>query len=205
MTLEKEAKKKPNLSTLPQAEPLKAVNRQLAALEGLLFVAGDAVKLADLSKALEVELGWLDELIDTLNSDYETQGRGLRVYRHNEQVQLVSAPEVAPYVERFLGVQSGNKLSAAALETLIIIAYRQPITRQAVENVRGVDSSGVINTLQARGLIEEVGRAETVGHPMLFGTTLDFLHQFGLKSLKELPPLEGLSQPPGQLQSSGEK
>lgn len=179
----------------PETKPANNITRQIAALEALLFVAGDAVSLAGLGKALEVEPGWLEELVAALNADYEAQERGLRVYRHNGQVQLVTAPQVAANVEKFLGLQAANKLSAAALETLIIIAYRQPVTRAVVETVRGVDSSGVINTLQARGLIEEVGRAETVGHPVLFGTTFEFLHQFGLSSLKDLPPMDGLSLP----------
>lgn len=172
----------------------RSVGSQLAALEALLFVAADPVNLTDLQRALGVEAGWLDELISTLNTDYIEQERGLRIYLQNGQCQLVTAPEVAPYIERFLGLQSGTRLSAAALETLTIIAYRQPITRQAVEAIRGVDSSGVINTLQARGLIEEVGRAESVGHPVLFGTTFEFLHQFGLSSLKDLPPLKELEE-----------
>lgn len=180
---------------VPAAIPESNITGQLAALEALLFVAGDAVNLADLGRALEVESGWLEELIAALNADYEAQARGLRVFRHRGQVQLVTAPQVALYVEKYLGLQPANKLSAAALETLIIIAYRQPVTRAMVEAVRGVDSSGVINTLQARGLIEEAGRAETVGHPVLFGTTFEFLHQFGLASLKDLPPMEGLTLP----------
>lgn len=171
-----------------------AVGRQMAALEAILFVAGQAVNVADLRKTLEVEQGWLDELITTLNTEYVNNARGLRILQHGETVQLISAPEVATSVEKFLGAQSGSKLSAAALETLIVIAYRQPITRASVETVRGVDSSGVINTLQGRGLIEEVGRAESVGHPVLFGTTPEFLQQFGLKSLNDLPQVEGLSQ-----------
>lgn len=172
-----------------------SVSEQLAALEALLFVAAEPVALSDLQKALGVEPGWLEELVGTLDSDYREQGRGLRVYSQGGQCQLVTAPEAAPYIERFLGLQSGSKLSAAALETLTIIAYRQPLTRQAVEAIRGVDSSGVINTLQARGLIEEVGRQESVGHPVLFGTTFEFLHQFGLANLKELPPLKELEEP----------
>jgi segregation and condensation protein B len=172
------------------------ISRQLAALEAILFTAPEGVKLADLRRALQVEPEWLEELLQTLNSDYEANERGLRVYRQGELCQLVTAPEIAPYVERFLGQQPASRLSAAALETLTIVAYRQPITRQEVERLRGVDSSGVINTLQSRSLIEEVGRAESVGHPVLYGTTVEFLHQFGLKSLKELPPLEGLSDEP---------
>lgn len=192
MSLEKSFPKAP---PPPATPPASNINQQIAALEALLFVAGDAVNLGDLAKSLEVEAGWLEELLTALNADYEAQQRGLRVYRHHGQVQLVTAPTVAAYVEKFLGLQSANKLSAAALETLIIIAYRQPVTRAVVETVRGVDSSGVINTLQARGLIEEVGRAETVGRPVLFGTTFEFLHQFGLSSLQDLPPMEGLSLP----------
>jgi segregation and condensation protein B len=174
----------------------RSVGQQMAALESLLFVAAEPVSLADLQKTLGLEAAWLKELISTLNTDYTEQERGLRVYFQNDHCQLVTAPEVAPYVEKFLGLQSGSKLSAAALETLTIIAYRQPITRQGVEAIRGVDSSGVINTLQARGLIEEVGRQESVGHPVLFGTTFEFLHQFGLGSLKELPPLKELEEQP---------
>ena len=192
MSLKKTLKKP---SPLVETQQKPNINRQLAALEALLFFAGDAVNLPDLCKALEVEAGWLEELIAALNADYVAQERGLRVFRHNGQVQMVTSPQVAFYIEKFLGLQSSNKLSAAALETLILIAYRQPVTRAMVETVRGVDSSGVINTLQARGLIEEVGRAETVGHPVLFGTTFEFLHQFGLSSLKDLPPMEGLTLP----------
>lgn len=194
MSLEKTSKKL-SPPQPPETKLTGDINQQIAALEALLFVAGDAVNLADLSKTLEIEPGRLEELLNALNAGYEAQERGLRVYRHNGQVQLVTAPQVAAYIEKFLGLQAANKLSAAALETLIIIAYRQPVTRAIVESVRGVDSSGVINTLQARGLIEEVGRAETVGHPVLFGTTFEFLHQFGLSSLKDLPPMEGLSLP----------
>ncbi len=168
--------------------------RQLAALEALLFVAAEPVSLNDLQKGLGVEEGWLQELLQTLNADYIEQGRGLRIFSQNNLCQLVTAPEVAPYIERFLGLQSASKLSAAALETLTIIAYRQPVTRQGIEAVRGVDSSGVINTLQGRGLIEETGRSEAVGHPVLFGTTFEFLHQFGLKDLKDLPSLPELQE-----------
>lgn len=170
-----------------------SIARQLAILEALLFVAGEPVTLVNLQHALEVEQGWLEELLTMLNQEYEEQERGLRVHRQDEMCQLVTAPVVASYVEKYLGLQSNVKLSAAALETLTIVAYRQPITRASVEAIRGVDSSGVINTLLGRGLIEEVGRAETIGHPALFGTTLDFLHFFGLTSLSQLPPLQALT------------
>jgi segregation and condensation protein B len=168
------------------------ISKQLAILEALLFVAGEPVPLVNLQHALEIEADRLQELLTTLNANYIEQERGLRIHQHNDTCQLVTAPVVASYVEKYLGLQTNARLSAAALEALTIIAYRQPLTRTAVEAVRGVDSSGVINTLLARGLIEEVGRAETIGHPVLFGTTIDFLHFFGLNSLSQLPPLQGL-------------
>jgi segregation and condensation protein B len=169
------------------------VGTQIAALEAVLFVAGEPIKLGELQRTLGVTAAWLQELLTTLNADYTDNQRGLRVVVHADTCQLVTAPETAPYIEKFLGLASSAKLSNAALETLTIIAYRQPLTRQGVETIRGVDSSGVINTLQARSLIEEVGRADSIGHPVLFGTTNEFLLHFGLKSLADLPPLEGLN------------
>lgn len=115
--------------------------------------------------------------------------RGIRLQRHGDQVQLVTAPEAAPAVERFLGLEGAVRLSSAALETLAVIAYRQPVTRAQIEQVRGVSADRAIATLLAHGLIEEVGRLETVGRPALFGTTVEFLEHFGLQSLADLPPL----------------
>jgi segregation and condensation protein B len=117
-------------------------------------------------------------------------GRGVRVQRHGEQVQLVSAPESAHAVARFLGVQASARLSPAALEVLAIIAYRQPLTRAQVDAIRGVDSSGTLRALLARDLVAEAGRLETVGRPILYATTPLFLQQFGLTSLADLPPME---------------
>ena len=97
---------------------------------------------------------------------------------------------MAAFIERFLGLSVTSSLSAAALETLSVIAYKQPITRPEIEAVRGVNTDGVLRTLVSKGLVEEVGRLETVGHPVLFGTTFEFLQYFGLSSLSELPPLE---------------
>jgi segregation and condensation protein B len=105
-------------------------------------------------------------------------------------VQLTTAPTAAQAVERFLGLQSTVRLSPAAMETLAMIAYRQPITRPRVDLIRGVNSDGVIRTLLSRGLVEQIGRQETVGRPVLYGTTPAFLQHFGLGSLQELPVLE---------------
>lgn len=157
-------------------------------VESLLFVAEGPVALAALARALEVEPAQVDELLTELKRDYAE--RGIRVQRSRDKVQLVSAPDAAPAIEKFLGIDSAGHLSPAALETLAIIAYRQPITRPAIESVRGVNCDGVIHSLLTRELIQEVGRQETAGRPILYATTFDFLQHFGLRDVEDLPPLE---------------
>ena len=156
-------------------------------IESLLFVADAPVTPAQLAAALDVEPKAVEEALDQLAADY--QQRGLRLQRKAGRVQLVTAPEAAPAVERFLGLELSSKLSPAALETLAIVAYRQPVTRAQVEAIRGVNSDSVLRTLINKGLIEEVGRLEQVGRPILYGTTFEFLQYFGLQDLQELPPL----------------
>jgi segregation and condensation protein B len=157
-------------------------------VESLLFVAGEPVTLAQLVKALDLPAETVAAALDALAA--QCQGRGVRVQRHGEQVQLVSAPESARVVARFLGVQASARLSPAALEVLAIIAYRQPLTRAQVDSIRGVDSSGTLRALLARDLVCEAGRMESVGRPILYATTSIFLQQFGLTSLADLPPME---------------
>jgi len=113
----------------------------------------------------------------------------LRLQRHAGRVQLTTAPEAAELIERFLGLEATSRLSRAALETLAIIAYQQPVTRPQVDAVRGVNSEGVMKSLLGKGLVQEVGRTEGPGRPILYGTSLEFLQHFGLNSLMELPPL----------------
>ncbi len=157
-------------------------------VESLLFVADEPVALGDLARALGVSTQVVAEAVETLAREYAQ--RGLRIQRVNGRVQMITAPEAAPVIERFLGLETSTRLSQAALETLAIIAYRQPITRPEIEAIRGVSSDGVIRTLLARGLIEEQGRLDTPGRPILYGTTFEFLRCFGLESLEDLPPLE---------------
>ena len=157
-------------------------------LESLLFVAGEPAPIQRLASALQVETE--DVELGLLRLAEQLQGRGIRLQRHHDTVQLVTMPEAADVVEAYLGLDLTTKLSRAALETLAIIAYRQPITRPQIEAIRGVSSDGVIRTLLHRGLIQEVGRLDTAGRPVLFGTTPDFLNYFGISSLDELPPLE---------------
>ena len=157
-------------------------------IEGLLFVASEPVSVNHLVSVIECGAQEVEEALEQLKEEF--QNRGLRLQRHGKKVQLVSAPELTDYIERLLGLSISGRLSTAALETLAIVAYRQPITRPDIEAIRGVNSDGVLRTLLSKGLVEEVGRLDTVGHPMLFGTTFEFLRFFGLEELKDLPELK---------------
>ena len=153
-------------------------------------MADAPVSIGHLAEALEVTPARIERVLADMEATYA--GRGLRLQRAGSRVQFVTAPEVALYVERFLGLERRKRLSRAALETLAIIAYRQPITRPEIEAIRGVGSDSVLRTLLSTGLIKDVGRAPTVGRPILYGTTFEFLQHFGLQGLDELPPLDEL-------------
>ena len=159
-----------------------------APLEALLFVAPGPVTAAQLAAALEITTAEVEAGLAQLGE--ELQGRGLRLQRHAGQLQLTTAPEMAPLVERFLGLEATSHLSRAALEALAIVAYQQPATRPQLDAIRGVNSDGVLKSLLSKGLVQDVGRAEGPGRPILYATTSDFLQHFGLNSLEELPPLE---------------
>ncbi len=164
-------------------------NKNLKSLiESLLFVAEAPVTTAALARAVETDEEQVEHVLEELKAEYEQ--RGVRLQRVREKVQLVSAPEAATVIQRFLGIDGTGHLSAAALETLAIVAYRQPVTRPAIEAVRGVNCDGVIHSLLTRGLIQEMGRMETAGRPILYGTTFEFLQNFGLDAVDDLPPLE---------------
>jgi segregation and condensation protein B len=158
-----------------------------ATLESLLFVAQEPVELAVLARSLHLKEEEVEEALDSLAED--CRQRGVRILRSGDLVQMATAPEAARYVENFLNMDHHQRLSTAGLETLAIIAYKQPITRAGIEAVRGVNSDGAVATLLARDLIEEVGRAHTPGRPVLFGSTVRFLEHFGLERPEDLPPL----------------
>jgi segregation and condensation protein B len=160
----------------------------LARLEALLFVAPGPVNPSQLAAVLEISLEEVEIGITRLAESLST--RGLRLQSHKNLVQLTTAPELAPLIERFLGLEATTHLSRAALEALAIIAYEQPATRPQVDAIRGVNSDGVLKSLLSKGLVQEVGRAESPGRPILYSTTPDFLQYFGLNSLGELPSLD---------------
>jgi segregation and condensation protein B len=164
-----------------------------ALVESLLFVADEPVHIDRLATILQVSAEQIAEILQALAEEY-AQERGLRLQFKGQRVQMVTAPESTELIRRFLGLELDSKLSPAAMETLAIIAYRQPVTRAQVEAIRGVNSDSVLRTLVNRGLIEELGRLEQAGRPIIYGTTFDFLQQFGLSSLDQLPPLEELDR-----------
>lgn len=162
-------------------------------VESLLFVADEPVTVARLAQALEVNTDAVEAALQALSAD--GANRGVRLQRKGDRVQLVTRPEAAEQIERFLGLETTARLSQAALETMAIIAYRQSCTRAQIEAVRGVNCDSVLKNLLTKGLVEEVGRLETVGHPIQYATTFAFLQHFGLKSLDDLPPLEPAQTP----------
>jgi len=157
-------------------------------IEALLFVADDPPSIERLAQTLMTDEATVEAALALL--DEQCAGRGLRVQRKGQRVQWVTAPEAAGVIERFLGLDLSSRLSPAALETLAIISYKQPVTRADVDAVRGVNSDSVIRSLATKGLIEEVGRLDQAGRPILYGTTFEFLQHFGLVTLADLPPLE---------------
>jgi segregation and condensation protein B len=167
-----------------------------ATIESLLFVAEEPPSVRQLAEATNVPKDAVEEALDRLEQDGAT--RGIRLQRHGSKVRLVSAPESAPWIERLLGLERPNKLSKASLETLAIVAYRQPITRLGVEKVRGVSCDGPFQTLRSRDLIEPVGQVDGPGRPNLWAVTDRFLDHFSLRTLAELPPLPLLQGRPGQ-------
>jgi segregation and condensation protein B len=158
-----------------------------AVIESILFVADEAVEISMLARALRRPADAIEDALAEL--ELRCAEGGTRLQRTRDTVQLVTSPQFGPFVERFLGMESRQRLSGAALESLAIIAYKQPVTRAGVEQVRGVNSDGAIASLIARGLVEEVGRAPGPGRPVLLGTTLRFLEHFGLARPGDLPPL----------------
>lgn len=183
-------RRSPSVDSARQAvqQPEAAWGELPGLIEALLFVSPSPVPIARLSEVLDADDHAVEEALAEL-ANYHRPRSGLRLLRTQGRAQLITAPDAAPYIERLLGLDLTTKLSQAAMETLAVIAYRQPLTRAQIEGIRGVNCDGVIRTLTARELIEPVGRLEQPGRPFLYGTTYQFLHYFGLAGLDALPPL----------------
>lgn len=171
-------------------------------IEAILYVAGEPVAVKDLLRALERPEAEVHAAIEGLELQYELQQRGLRLKRFGDHIQLATRAAYAPFIERLLQPVQRQSLSQAALETLAVVAYRQPVTRLDVEAVRGVKCDYSLQSLANKGLICELGRKESLGRPILYGTTDKFLSHFGLRSLQELPkPLEKAEEEPEDLEA----
>ncbi len=167
------------------------MNKQqtIAALEAVLFASGDPISIDRLSQTFEIKPEEVEKYINELEKKYEESKSGFYVVRLENTYQLITREEFAPYIKKAFDIKRRTPLSPAALEVLAVIAYNQPVTRAFIEQVRGVDCSGVVTTLVEKGLIEERGRLELPGRPLLYGTTKVFLRSFGLNDLGDLPPL----------------
>ena len=162
------------------------------ALEAILLVVDEPVPVDTLAQVLEVGADEIEDGLITLAAEYVEQGRGFVLRRAGGGWRLYTDPGAAEYVEKFVLHGRTGKLSQAALETLAIVAYKQPVTRATISEIRGVDADTGVRNLLARGLVEEVGRADTPGQPLLYGTSPSFLEKLGLDDLAQLPPLPSL-------------
>jgi segregation and condensation protein B len=173
-----------------------------ARLEALLYVSPSPVTVGHLANALHVSNRRVTKALEILAAEY--QQRGLRLQFHQAEVQLTTAPELAADIERFLHLERVTRLTRAALEVLAIIAYQQPVTRPQIDSIRGVNSDSVLRTLLRHGMIEDVGRSDGPGRPILYKTTAEFLQHFGLTTLHELPQIDAgsVSDTEGSLPNS---
>ena len=158
-------------------------------VEAILFGAGEPVLVSDMAKALELSESDMSHVLDLLVNEYDFEQRGFCLKRFGKHVQLATRAIYADWVERLLQPVQKQSLSQAAMETLAVVAYRQPVTKAEIEQIRGVKCDYSIASLSNKGLIEEVGRKDTVGRPILYGTTDEFLNHFGIGSLAQLPAL----------------
>lgn len=169
------------------------------AIEGILFAAGEPVKAAKLAVVLDAGVDEIKKAVAELKEEYDENKRGFNIIDIMDGYQICSRPEYYAYIQEILGEQRNQPLSNAAMEALAIIAYKQPITRGQIEHIRGVNSDGCVNRLYERGLIDEAGRLDAPGRPILYVTTDTFLRCFGLSSPSELPPVNleklGISEP----------
>ena len=161
-----------------------------SAVEAMLFASGEPLSLKDLSHNLEIQAKALEEILKEMINDYEDENRGIKLIAINDGYQLVTKAENSDFIQKLLKKNRRQSLSQASIESLAIIAYKQPITRIDIDEIRGVKSESAIQKLVEKNLIKDIGRLEVPGRPILYGTTDEFLRQFGLETLKELPSLD---------------
>lgn len=171
-------------------EEVSLKNNYKGAIEAMLFVSGEPLSLRDIAVNIEITPKFTEEILGEMMLEFEVSNRGIKLIIVNGKYQLVTKGNYSEYIERLLNKNRRQSLSQASLESLSIIAYKQPITRVDIDEIRGVKSDSAIQRLIERELISEVGRLEVIGRPILYGTTDEFLRQFGLAGLDELPSLD---------------
>lgn len=169
-------------------------DKLMAAVEAILFTMGDSVEIASISKALNVRASRVNQIIDLLAKKYDSPSSGIMIQRFDDAVQMSTRPEQYENLIKIAKVPRKMQLSDSVIETLSIIAYKQPITKAEVEAIRGVSSDYALNKLLEYDLIKELGRKDAPGRPILFGTTEQFLRSFGVKNLQELPELNAVKE-----------
>jgi segregation and condensation protein B len=165
------------------------INKIEGAVEALLFASGEPIPVERMSQVLGVDRNTLIKILTIMSEKRCDDAYGIQIIRLDDSYQMTAKPQFADYIRSALDIKRNTPLSSAAMETLAIIAYNQPVTKGYIEQVRGVDSSGIVSSLCAKGLVEERGRLDVPGKPILYGTTIDFLRCFSLKSLEDLPEI----------------
>ena len=165
-------------------------NKIKSAIEAMLFVAGEPLNIKDIYTNLELDRKTAREILNEINEEFKAESRGIKLINIDDSYQFVTKPENSEFIQKMLKKNKRQSLSQASIESLAIVAYKQPITRVDIDEIRGVKSESALQRLLERDLIKDVGRLEVPGRPILYGTTDEFLRQFGLQSLKELPSLD---------------
>ncbi|MCI6659308.1 MAG: SMC-Scp complex subunit ScpB [Peptoniphilaceae bacterium] len=165
-----------------------------AIIEGILFLWGDPIPVQEIAKALECPVNDCRRLLSEMQEEMEHERRGLMLRSYDDQFQLTTRPEHNEYFSRLIPVRDPGRMTNSTMETLAIISYKQPVTRIEIDAIRGVQSTSPVETLLSRGLIEEAGRLEQIGRPILYRTTTKFLQTFGLKTLKDLPEAQKIEE-----------
>jgi len=173
-------------------EEVSTKNIYFSIIESLLFVSGEPLEVKQIASILECSVSFTKDLLKEMIKLYDIENRGIKIINVNNNYSLVTKPQNSDYIEKLLGNNSRQSLSQAALETLAIVSYKQPITRIDIDEIRGVKSDRAISNLVEKGLIKECGRLEVPGRPILYGTTDEFLKYFGLENIEQMPTLEDI-------------
>lgn len=173
-----------------EIEEVSSKSIYFSIIESLLFVSGEPLAIKQIASILECSVGFTKDLLSEMIKLYNIKNRGIKIINANDSYSLVTKSENGDYIEKLLGNNSRQSLSQAALETLAIVSYKQPITRIDIDEIRGVKSDRAISNLVEKGLIKECGRLEVPGRPILYGTTDEFLKYFGLENIEQMPALD---------------